>query len=46
MKQRQKEIGLLNILGMNKGHIGKMLFCETLQIALIIIVGGLVGGFC
>ncbi len=44
MKQRQKEIGLLNILGMNKGHIGKMLFCETLQIALIIIVGGLVGG--
>ncbi|SHE35076.1 ABC transporter permease [Lactonifactor longoviformis] len=44
MKQRQKEIGLLNILGMNKGHIGKMLFCEALQIALIIIVGGLVGG--
>lgn len=44
MKQRQKEIGLLNILGMNKSHIGKMLFCETLQIGVITIGGGLAGG--
>lgn len=29
MKRRQKEIGLYNILGMEKGHIAKMMFLET-----------------
>ncbi len=29
MKRRQKEIGLYNILGLEKGHIGKVMFLET-----------------
>lgn len=44
MKRRQKELGLLNILGMNKGHIGKMLFWETLQVMIVCVVIGLLGG--
>lgn len=30
MKRRQKEIGLYNILGLEKGHIGKVMFLETI----------------
>lgn len=40
MKRRKKEIGLYNILGMEKKHIAKMLFFEVLYTA----IGGLTGG--
>ena len=44
MKRRQKELGLYNILGMEKGHIAKMLFWETVYTSVLsFIVGILVG---
>lgn len=40
MKHRKKELGLYNILGMEKKHISKMLFFETLYLlALTLILG-------
>ncbi len=44
VKQRKKEIGVYNILGMGKRHIARMLFVETLLTALISIGGGVLGG--
>lgn len=44
MKRRKKEIGLYNVLGMGKRHIAKMLFCETIMIAVISLVLGLGAG--
>lgn len=44
MKQRKREFGLFNILGMEKRHIGKMMFWETLIVAFISIVGGIAVG--
>jgi putative ABC transport system permease protein len=44
MKRRQKELGLYNILGMDKRHIAKMLFFETLLIAAGSLVAGLLCG--
>lgn len=44
MKRRQNEIGLYNILGMEKGHIGRMLFLETLITSFVNIGGGLLAG--
>lgn len=44
MKRRKKEFGLFNILGMEKRHIGKMMFWETLMIAVISILCGTVAG--
>jgi len=44
MKRRQKEIGVYNILGMEKRHIGKMLTIETLLVLAVSMVGGLVSG--
>ena len=41
VKRRRKEFGLLNILGMEKRHIAKMLFLETVDIVLITLVCGL-----
>lgn len=41
MKRRKKELGLYNILGMEKKHIAKILFCETLFIGVIGIVLGI-----
>ena len=35
MKRRKKEIGLYNILGMEKKHISIMIFFETLYVSLI-----------
>ncbi len=40
MKQRKKELGLYNVLGMNKGHIARVIGLETLFAALIVIIGG------
>lgn len=44
IKRRKKEIGLYNILGMEKRHIGKMMFFETFTTALVSIVLGIVLG--
>lgn len=44
MKRRKKEFGLFNILGMEKRHIGKMMFWEILMIAFVSIGGGIVVG--
>jgi len=44
MKQRKKELGLYNILGMGKGHIAVVLIIETLYIGLLGIGGGIVTG--
>lgn len=44
MKQRKKELGLYNILGMGKGNIALIQCWESLYTALLGIVGGLVLG--
>ncbi|EOT23415.1 hypothetical protein C805_03076 [Eubacterium sp. 14-2] len=44
MKRRKKEFGLFNILGMEKRHIGRMMFWETCMVAFISIAGGLAAG--
>ncbi len=44
MKRRKKDIGIYNILGMEKRHIAKELFAETMAIAIIVIVCGLATG--
>lgn len=44
IKRRKKEIGLYNILGMGKRHLGRMLFLETIFVAIICIGLGLFSG--
>ncbi len=44
MKRRKKDIGIYNILGMEKRHIARELFAETMAIAIIVIVCGLATG--
>jgi len=44
IKRRKKELGLYNILGMEKKHIARVLFLETFFVALISIVVGLLSG--
>lgn len=44
IKRRKKEFGLYNILGMDKKNLSKVLFWETLIIALISVSSGLVAG--
>ena len=44
MKQRKKEFGLYNVLGMEKHHISKVLFWESAYTAAISIGAGLVFG--
>ena len=41
MKHRQKEIGLYNILGLEKGHIGKVMFLETIMTSLLSLTAGI-----
>jgi len=41
MKRRQKEIGLFNILGMEKKHIGRILFSECLMVIVICLTLGI-----
>ena len=38
MKRRQKELGLYNILGMEKRHMGRLLLWETVFAALLCIL--------
>lgn len=44
IKRRKKEIGLYNILGMEKRHIAKVLFWENLFVALLSMIMGLLWG--
>ena len=44
MKRRQKELGLYNILGMEKRHISRMMFLETVFSSIISFVGGILLG--
>lgn len=44
IKQRKKEIGIYNVLGLGKRHIAKMLGFEMVLIICISFVGGLLGG--
>lgn len=44
MRRRKKEFGLYNILGMGKGHLGMVVFWETVMTAMISIIAGLFAG--
>lgn len=44
IKQRKKEFGLFNILGMEKRHIIRIMFFETIFTAIISLVVGILGG--
>lgn len=44
MKRRKKEIGLYNILGMEKRHIARMMLCETVYVVVFAVVSGLLFG--
>ncbi len=44
MKQRKREFGLYNVLGMEKRHVAKVLFHESLISALAGVAAGLVFG--
>ncbi len=44
MKRRKKEIGLYNILGMEKRHIGRILMIENLAVSAASIACGLASG--
>ncbi len=44
IKRRKKELGVYNILGMEKRHLAKVLFLETLLTALFAVGGGLITG--
>lgn len=44
IKRRKKEIGLYNVLGMEKKHIAKVLSIETVIVAIISLVLGILGG--
>lgn len=44
MKRRQRELGLYNILGLEKRHIAAMCFWETLYCAAVTILGGILAG--
>ena len=41
IKRRKKELGIYNILGMGKGHLGKMLFLESVITTVTSIIGGI-----
>lgn len=44
MKQRKREFGLYTVLGMEKRHVGRILFWETVLSAAASILGGLAAG--
>jgi len=44
MKRRMREIGLYNVLGMEKKHIGKILFIENFITSVISIAAGILLG--
>ena len=44
MKRRQREFGIFNILGMEKQHLGHVLFLETMMVAAGSVVLGILFG--
>lgn len=44
IKQRKKEIGLYSLLGLEKKHIGVMLFLETSAAYAVVVTGGIILG--
>lgn len=44
IKRRKKEIGVYNIFGMEKRHLSKVLFVETIYSAIISLVCGIIVG--
>lgn len=44
IKRRKKEVGIYNILGMEKRHIARVLIIETLTVVLAAIVSGIIAG--
>jgi putative ABC transport system permease protein len=44
VKRRKKEIGLYNVLGMEKKHIAKVLSIETVMVASVSLIIGILGG--
>lgn len=44
IRKRKREFGLYNILGMGKRNLGRILFWESLMIAAVTLVGGLLCG--
>ena len=44
MKRRQKEIGLYNILGLERNHIGIVLLLETIFTTILSLTGGIAIG--
>lgn len=44
IKRRKKEVGIYNILGMEKRHIARVLSIETLTVALAAIASGIIAG--
>ena len=44
MKRRQKEIGLYNILGLERNHIGIVMFLETIITSIGSLAGGIATG--
>ena len=44
MKRRRRELGLYNILGLEKRHTARLMVWETLYCAAAAIVGGLAAG--
>lgn len=44
IKRRKKEFGLFNILGMEKKHISRIMFYETLYIGIVSLIVGICSG--
>ncbi|MCM1334230.1 MAG: ABC transporter permease [Bacteroides sp.] len=44
MKNRKKEFGLYQILGMEKRHLSRLIACESLYTAILSFIGGLGAG--
>ncbi|MBR6599550.1 MAG: FtsX-like permease family protein, partial [Oscillospiraceae bacterium] len=44
IRQRNKEFGLYNVLGMDKGNLGCIICWESLFVSIISIIGGLIFG--
>lgn len=44
VKQRKNELGLYNVLGLDRKYIGLMMFFETMMIYIMTLIGGLVAG--
>lgn len=44
MKRRKKEIGLYNVLGLEKKHIAKVMFFESIFTLFVSLIAGFIGG--